>query len=157
METGIPSDLLDRLAAGETVEIAPDDWEPGGFDAHAIGLVWDTVAADRVTAHVDCGPQHHQPFGIVHGGVWCSTIETVASMAAALRVAGRGMLCVGVSNTTDFLRSHREGRVDVVATPVHVGRVQQLWQVELTRTVDGKAVARGQVRLQNVDPTQIGG
>jgi 1,4-dihydroxy-2-naphthoyl-CoA hydrolase len=157
VDTGIPPDLLERLAAGETVAIAPGQWEPVGFDDHAIGIVWDTVAADRITAHVDCGPQHHQPYGIVHGGVWCSVVETVASMSAALRVAGQGLLCVGVSNTTDFLRSHREGRVDVVATPVHVGRVQQLWQVELTRGTDGKTVARGQVRLQNVDPKQIGG
>ncbi|WP_052669857.1 PaaI family thioesterase [Nitriliruptor alkaliphilus] len=127
----------------------------GGFDAHAVGLVWDTFSLDLVTAHLECGPPQHQPYGIVHGGVWCSVVETVASTAAALRVAGDGRLTVGVSNTTDFLRSHREGRVDAVATPIHVGRLQQLWQVELTRASDGKAVARGQVRLQNVDPAQL--
>ena len=41
------------------------------------------------------------------------------------------------------------GRVDVVAEPIQQGRTQQLWQVLLTRE-DGKLVARGQVRLQNV-------
>ena len=41
------------------------------------------------------------------------------------------------------------GRVAVVAEPVQQGRSQQLWQVHLTRD-DGKLVARGQVRLQNV-------
>jgi 1,4-dihydroxy-2-naphthoyl-CoA hydrolase len=87
--------------------------------------------------------------------VWCSVVETVASIAGALRVAGEGRLTVGVSNITDFLRSHREGRVDAVATPIHVGRLQQLWQVELTRASDGKPVARGQVRLQNIDPAQL--
>jgi hypothetical protein len=33
---------------------------------------------------------------------------------------------------------------------VQQSRTQQLWQVVLTRTDDGKLVARGQVRLQNV-------
>jgi 1,4-dihydroxy-2-naphthoyl-CoA hydrolase len=155
VDEAIPTDLLDQLAAGETVRAEDVSFAAGGFDGHAIGLVWDTFAAERVTAHVDCGPQHHQPYGIVHGGVWCSVVETVASIAGALRVAGEGRLTVGVSNITDFLRSHREGRVDAVATPIHVGRLQQLWQVELTRASDGKPVARGQVRLQNIDPAQL--
>ncbi|MEX1162999.1 MAG: PaaI family thioesterase [Nitriliruptor sp.] len=157
MAEAMPPDLLARLAAGETVPADDVELSAGGFDATAIGLTWDRFAADRVEAHVDCGPPHHQPYGLVHGGVWCSIVETVASIAGALRVASRGQLTVGVSNTTDFLRSHREGRVDAVATPLHVGRLQQLWQVEITRASDGKLVAHGQVRLQNIDATQIGG
>ena len=51
---------------------------------------------------------------------------------------------------TDFLRSMQAGIVDVVAEPVIQGRVQQLWRVVITRREDGKAVAQGQVRLQNV-------
>jgi 1,4-dihydroxy-2-naphthoyl-CoA hydrolase len=155
VDEGMPTDLLARLADGETVAAEEVDFAAGGFDAHAIGLVWDTFAADRVTAHLDCGPQHHQPYGIVHGGVWCTVVETVASIAGALRVASAGRLTVGVSNATDFLRSHRDGRIDAVGTPIHVGRLQQLWQVELTRASDGKTVARGQVRLQNVDAGQL--
>ena len=57
---------------------------------------------------------------------------------------------VGTSNLTDFLRSHSHGRVDAIATPVFVGRNQQLWSVEISRTSDGKLVARGQVRFQNL-------
>jgi 1,4-dihydroxy-2-naphthoyl-CoA hydrolase len=41
--------------------------------------------------------------------------------------------------------------VEVVAEPIQQGRTQQLWQVVITRGQDGKAVARGQVRLQNID------
>ena len=52
---------------------------------------------------------------------------------------------------TDFLRPQREGRLNVVAEPIQQGRTQQLWQVVITRAEDGKAVARGQVRLQNID------
>jgi 1,4-dihydroxy-2-naphthoyl-CoA hydrolase len=155
VDEAIPTDLLDRLAAGETIRADEAGFAAAAFDDHAIGLVWGTFARDRVTAHLECGPQHHQPYGIVHGGVWCTLVESLASIAGALRVAGDGKLTVGVSNTTDFLRSHREGRVDAVATPIHVGRMQQLWQVELTRADDGKAVARGQVRLQNIDPRQL--
>jgi acyl-coenzyme A thioesterase PaaI-like protein len=42
------------------------------------------------------------------------------------------------------------GRVDVVAEALFQGRTQQLWDVVITRADDGKPVARGQIRLQNV-------
>jgi acyl-coenzyme A thioesterase PaaI-like protein len=44
----------------------------------------------------------------------------------------------------------------VLAEPLLQGSVQQLWQVVITRRDDGKTVARGQVRLQNVDLPQGG-
>ena len=55
----------------------------------------------------------------------------------------------------DFLRSVRHGRIDAVATPVHVGRLQHLWQVELTDASTGKLAARGQVRMQVIDPERV--
>jgi 1,4-dihydroxy-2-naphthoyl-CoA hydrolase len=65
-------------------------------------------------------------------------------------VTDSGQSSVGVNNNTDFIRSMSDARLDVVAEPVQQGRTQQLWQVLLTRADDGKLVARGQVRLQNV-------
>jgi uncharacterized protein (TIGR00369 family) len=106
---------------------------------------------ERVRARVVIGPQHHQPYGIVHGGVYASLVETVASYGAGAAARELGIVgVVGVSNSTDFLRPHREGPLEVVGTPVFVGRTQQVWVVEISRPGDGKLVARGQVRLQNL-------
>jgi uncharacterized protein (TIGR00369 family) len=58
---------------------------------------------------------------------------------------------VGVHNGTDFYRAAREGEMTSVATPVHRGRLQQVWLVE-TSDEQGRLVARGQVRLQNLQP-----
>jgi 1,4-dihydroxy-2-naphthoyl-CoA hydrolase len=104
----------------------------------------------RVTGHVDLGPDQHTPWGVVHGGVYCSVVESAASIGASTAVQQHGQFAVGVNNTTDFIRAMTSGRVDVVAEPIQQGRTQQLWQVLLTRAEDGKLVARGQVRLQNV-------
>jgi 1,4-dihydroxy-2-naphthoyl-CoA hydrolase len=127
------------------------------FGAGVIGLRWDRISRDRGEAHFDAHESLHQPSGIVHGGVWCAVVESMASVCGAITVLPRGLVCVGAHNATDFLRPHREGRVLGVATPIHVGRTQQLWQVELSRESDGKALARGQVRLANVDPGQLHG
>ena len=104
----------------------------------------------RVTGHVELGSDQHTPWGVVHGGVYCSVVESAASIGASLAVQDRGQFAVGVNNNTDFLRPMTAGRVDVVAEPVQQGRTLQLWLVQLTRAEDGKLVARGQVRLQNV-------
>jgi 1,4-dihydroxy-2-naphthoyl-CoA hydrolase len=108
------------------------------------------LSGERVRATMVVGEAHHQPYGLVHGGVWTFAIETVASVGATAAVLDDGMFAAGVNNNTDFLRSVSSGKVDVVATPLHQGRTQQLWQVEISRGSDGKLVARGQVRLHNL-------
>jgi uncharacterized protein (TIGR00369 family) len=129
-----------------------------GFDG-TLGLVLDSVGADEVTGHLEPDDRHHQPYGLVHGGVYCSIVESLGSVGAAAYATGRGMIgAVGLSNTTDFLRSHRKGRLDGRATPIHQGRSQQLWLVEITRASDGKPVARGQLRAYNLESEEaIGG
>jgi uncharacterized protein (TIGR00369 family) len=121
------------------------------LDEGLIGtLGFDLVEAsgDRVRLEWQVTPELHQPYGLLHGGVHCAAIETVASVGAALWFGDRGQV-VGVSNQTDFLRSVRDGRLTATGTPIHRGRSQQLWLVEVTDEQD-RLVARGQVRLQNL-------
>ncbi|MEU4591671.1 MULTISPECIES: PaaI family thioesterase [Micromonospora] len=119
----------------------------GGFVA-LLGLTFDEVSGDRVVIRWKVRPELHQPYGIQHGGVYCSVVETAASIGGALWLGDKGNV-VGVSNQTDFLRAVRDGELTAVGTPVHRGRSQQLWLVEIT-DADGRLVARGQVRLQNL-------
>ncbi len=121
----------------------------GGFLA-ASGFVPTEISGTRVVGHVEVGRSHHTPWGVVHGGLYCTVVESAASIGASTAVAARGQFSVGVNNNTDFLRPMTAGRIDVVAEPVQQGRTLQLWLVTLTRADDGKPVARGQVRLQNV-------
>ena len=116
----------------------------------AMGFRTEETSGTRVTGTAELGPEHHTPWGVVHGGVYCAIVETAASVGASAAVREHGQFSVGVNNNTDFVRSMTAGRLDVVAEPVQQGRTLQLWQVHLTRADDGKLVARGQVRLQNV-------
>ncbi len=125
-----------------------------GFDS-VLGLELLETGGDRVTASLAVQPRLHQPYGIVHGGVYCAVVETTASVGGALWFGDRGQV-VGVSNHTNFLRAMREGVLAVEALPVHRGRTQQLWQVTVTDD-SGRLVAQGQVRLANIVPEAIGG
>jgi 1,4-dihydroxy-2-naphthoyl-CoA hydrolase len=115
-----------------------------------LGLNFEEMGSDRVVAFFETGVDLHQPWGLVHGGVFTAVIETVATTGAYQAVKDRGQLAVGVNNVTDFLRPHQQGRLRVVAEPLQQGKSQQLWQAIVERE-DGKTVARGQVRLQNVE------
>ncbi|MGA8211553.1 MAG: PaaI family thioesterase [Nocardioidaceae bacterium] len=125
--------------------------DPGDFIRH-LGLEITEATPDRAVGTWTAQPHLHQPHGIVHGGVHCSVVESLASVAAALWVSrdgGSGRV-VGVNNTTDFYRAVREGTLTSTASPVHRGRSQQVWLVE-THDELSRLVARGQVRLQNLD------
>lgn len=115
-----------------------------------LDLEYLEIGAERVVARWTVGPQHLQPFGIVHGGAYCSAHESTASMGAQIWLGTKG-IAVGVNNNTDFLRQAGKGEViTTTAVPIHQGRKQQLWRMESTKA-DGKAVAIGQVRIQNLD------
>ncbi len=115
-----------------------------------IDAQFDEVTTTRVAGSIAADARHHQPWGTVHGGLYTAAIETFATVGAFTAVQENGKTVVGVFNSADFLRPHQEGRLAVVAQAVHQGRTQQLWTVELSRSGDGKPVARGQVRLQNI-------
>ncbi len=116
-----------------------------------LGLEVLEAGPERVLARLEAKPLHQQPYGILHGGVYCSIVEGVASMGAGRNARSRGRKgVVGVSNTTDFLRSHSEGELRAEGRPLQAGRRQQLWEVLVTRA-DGALVARGQVRFQVLD------
>lgn len=128
-----------------------------GWD-DSLGIEFDELTPTRVVAHVDVDERHLQGYGIVHGGVWASIVETVASHGAAfaaMEMPGHPAV-VGTSNQTDFLRPQRKGRVVAAGSPIFVGRTQQLWSVEIKRAGDGKLVARGQLRLHHLtNPPQV--
>jgi uncharacterized protein (TIGR00369 family) len=133
----------------------PEIPRPAVGDDHwgnQLGLEMLEVTPARVIARLEPGPRHHQPYGILHGGVYCSIVEDVASHGAGVAAAERGQRgVVGIANATNFLRSHRTGELRAVGEPIHASRTQHLWEVVITRTSDGKAVARGQVRFQVLD------
>lgn len=117
----------------------------GGFEV-ALGLVFTRASNDEVVCEVPVGPHLVQPYGLVHGGVYASIIETVASVGAALSALPRGQTAVGLENTTSFLRAVRTGKLVGTARPLHRGRATQVWEVEV-RGDDGKLAATGRVRM----------
>ena len=139
--------MVTRPAVTPSLEAA--SLEDTGAFLRAAGLIFDEITATRVTGHLDLGPDHHTPWGIVHGGVYTTAVESAASVGASTAVRDQAQVAVGLTNTTHFLRSATQGRVSVDATALSQGRTQQLWRVDITDE-SGRLIAHGEVRLQNV-------
>ena len=124
----------------------PDDTRNQGLHK-TLGIEFEVITADRVVIAIEVGGHLLQSHRIVHGGLYCTLVETAGSLGAAQFVGDRGRV-VGVSNHTDFLRATSAGRLTATATPIHRGRSQQLWLVDIRDSM-ARLVARGEVRLQN--------
>ena len=136
----LPDDILDTLNA-----------QRGGFN-EAIGLRFTRASHDALEAEIPISPRLHQPYGLVHGGVYCAIVETLASTAALLQGRLEETRIVGLENATSFLRATREGTLRARASPLARGRRSQVWQVEV-KNDDDKVVATGKVRLLALEAT----
>src|SRR5256885_14480656 len=95
----------------ELMNSHPEGW------VREMGLPLPAATADEVRCEWEVGPQHLQGYGIVHGGVHCGVIETLASVGAAVVAMARGQAVVGLENSTSFIRAVRTGaRLHAVAT-----------------------------------------
>ena len=121
-----------------------------------VGLAWELLSPDRVVATLTVGDDHLQPSGVVHGGVYCTLVEATGSTGSVAHVAAAGRLAMGVHNATSFIRPTGGGDVlRAVATPIHLGRTQHLWDVRITRA-DGRLAAKGELRTAIVEERRGG-
>ena len=115
-----------------------------------MGIVILTATPEEVSCEWEVSEKHLQGYGIVHGGVHCGVIETLASVGAAVVAHPRGQRVVGLENNTSFIRAVRSGKLRGLAKPVTRGRASQVWEVWI-RDEQEQLVAQGRVRLLCVD------
>lgn len=121
----------------------------GGYSA-AMGMRFIEASTEGVTAEIDVGERHLQPFGLVHGGVYAGLVETVCSVAALLCVMPEAKSVVGLDNTTSFIRAVGSGTLRARSTPLHRGRRTHVWQCDIFDDHE-QLVATGRLRLLVLD------
>lgn len=117
---------------------------------HALlGVEIVEASAERVVLRLEVGPDVHQPFGLLHGGVSALLAESAASIGGA-HAAEEGTSVVGIELNANHVRGMREGVLTAVATPVRVGRRIQVWSIELSDEA-GRTICVSRCTLAVVD------
>ncbi|HYM46511.1 MAG TPA: PaaI family thioesterase [Solirubrobacteraceae bacterium] len=102
-----------------------------GFD-RLYGLQIAELDDSQARARVAVRDEVKQAMGLVHGGLYASIAEAMASLATALCVMDEGKMAMGLSNSTSFLRPITEGTVHAHARRLHRGRTTWVWDVEFS-------------------------
>lgn len=112
--------MLDQLRARATRSLAD-----------TLGIELIELTKERVVATMPVDERTRQPFGILHGGASVALAETVASVAGTMNVDLEHSYVVGVEINANHIRAKKEGVVTGTATPIHIGRSTQVWEVRI--------------------------
>ncbi len=116
-----------------------------GFDA-LYGLQITELSGAVAAGHVVVGDQHKQPAGLVHGGVFASIAESLASLGTASEVWQQDKVVTGMSNQTSFMRPIVGGSIHARAISRHRGRTTWVWDAEMTDD-EGRICALARVTI----------
>lgn len=96
-----------------------------------LGIRFTAIGADTLSASMPVDTRTHQPYGLLHGGASVALAESLGSMAATLTLDPATHYCVGIEINANHVRAVREGVVTGTASPLHIGRTTQVWQIEI--------------------------
>ena len=119
--------------------------------SHALGIEITSVADDALEGRMPVDGRTHQPMGLLHGGASVALAETLGSVAAALRVDRTKQACVGLEINANHIKGVRDGWVRGRATPVHIGRSTQVWEIRITHEETGALVCLSRITMAVID------
>jgi uncharacterized protein (TIGR00369 family) len=136
-------DLI-AMPGGLEPVVAPET----SFDAlYGLEIVSGDVDGEGVVrGRVVVRPELLSGHGAVHGGVFASIAEALASRGTWVAVAGDGFAAMGLSNDTNLLEPVREGAIEVEAQVLDRGAGAWLWTVD-ARDESGRLAAHSRVTV----------
>ncbi|MDH5474837.1 MAG: hotdog fold thioesterase [Cyclobacteriaceae bacterium] len=101
-----------------------------------LGIEFTEMGEGYVCAKMPVDHRTHQPFGILHGGASVVLAETLGSVAAHTTIDFEKQFCVGQEINANHIKSIRSGYVFGKATPIHIGKRSQVWEIRITSEND---------------------
>lgn len=107
-----------------------NEWSENTMVSH-LGIRFTEIGEDYLAATMPVTDKTKQPLGLLHGGANVALAETLGSVAATLTVDREKQYCVGLEINANHLKPVREGSVKGIATPIHLGRSTQVWEIRI--------------------------
>jgi 1,4-dihydroxy-2-naphthoyl-CoA hydrolase len=105
-------------------------WSNDTMAAH-LGIEWTEVGDNFIKAKMPVDHRTKQPYGLLHGGASCVLAETMGSVASALVIDPQKSICVGIEINANHVRSAKDGFVNGIVTPIHLGASTHVWDIRI--------------------------
>ena len=102
-----------------------------GTAVEHLEITFTDVGDDYLVAKMPTTERTRQPYGTIHGGVSMVLAETLGSVGAAHCVDASKFRVFGQEINGNHLRPNYEGWVTGTARPHHLGRMSQVWGIEI--------------------------
>ncbi len=103
-----------------------------GTMAEHIGIEYTEIQADYLVARMPVDQRTFQPLKMLNGGASLALAETLGSMAANLVLDRNRYVAFGMEINANHIKPARGGYVYGKATPFHIGRTTQVWEIRIT-------------------------
>ena len=112
-----------------------------GFLPGHMGIVFTKLADKALHAELTIQPHHIAPNSYLHAGTVVTLADTACGYGCIAHLPERATGFTTIELKTNFLGTAREGTVECVATPKHLGRTTQLWDATVSHRDTGKTIA----------------
>ena len=120
-----------------------DQFNARGADALPghLGLVITQVSTTEVRSELAVKPTTMAPNGFLHAGSVVTLADTSCGYGCVANLPKDATGFTTIELKSNHLGTAREGTIDCVATPVHLGRTTQVWDATVTHRETGKTIA----------------
>ena len=115
--------------------------------AEHLGMEFTAIGDDFIEARMPVDHRTYQPLGLLHGGASVALAETLGSVAATCCIDTTKQFCVGLEINANHLRSVKEGFVKGKASPIHVGKKTQVWEIKIVNETTGDLVCISRITI----------
>jgi uncharacterized protein (TIGR00369 family) len=112
-----------------------------GFLPGYMGIVFTSLSDRELRAEIKIQPHHIAPNSYLHAGTVVTLADTACGYGCIAHLPEGATGFTTIELKSNFLSTAREGTVEVVARPQHLGRTTQLWDAVVTHKDGGKTIA----------------
>ncbi len=115
-----------------------------------LGIEYIEIGENYLKAKMPVDHRTHQPLGMLNGGASLALAEITGSMAANLYIDRTKYVALGLDINGNHLKSVRDGYVYATATPFHMGKTTQVWEIKI-EDEDGNLICISRLTMAVVE------
>ena len=106
-----------------------------------LGMVVTHVSKAEVRAELEVLPHTMAPNGFLHAGSVVTLADTCSGYGCVANLPAQANGFTTIELKSNHLGTAREGTIECVARPVHLGRTTQVWDAVVSHRETGKTIA----------------